>query len=350
VQEPCITSNRYLQLSLPLAALCALLAACAAPRIQEAPALPEEPPVTAATWQRAGTELRRIAETADRAAYAYAQEAMGRWFRRVSALTESEFVPWATDYWTHQWLSLKLAWYQTDETGGDRAALTRLTGYLAEEYRSRVLEPAAEDIDPLQVMDEASALYADTLASGMRELRHRHALPPRRLAAWLAGIPLIATPPGASLQDLEAATSVTGLSAYQALTAGSRGTGNGSFAGLETAVQPVARRTAERLSTTLAVRGGAAAASVLGGVPGALLGLGISAWDATAYESERPALEAALRADLDDALRTALWHLLHDPATGVLAPVAHMAAQLDGALQTPVAPASVEFGPVQGLF
>jgi hypothetical protein len=328
-----------------------MLAACATPRVQEVPAPPDEPPVSAATWQRVGTELRAVADAADRAAYDYAQEAMGRWFRRVSALTDSEFVPWATDYWTQQWLSVKLAWYRSGEAESDPEALARLTDYLAAEYRSRVLEPAAEAIDPLQVMDEASALYSEALASGARRLQARHALPPRRFAAWLAGIPLIAAPPGASLQDLADAASVTGLPAYQALTAGVRGAGeSGGFPGLDAAVRPVAERTAERLSTTLGVRGGAAAASVLGGVPGMLLGLGVSAWDATAYEGERPALEAALRADLDGALRTALWHLLHDPATGVLAPVAHMAAQLDRALPAPAAPESIEFGPVQGLF
>ena len=87
-----------------------------------------------------------------------------------------------------------------------------------------------------------------------------------------------------------------------------------------------------------------------GGVPGMLLSLGISAWDANAHEQERPDLQVSLRADLDGALRTALWQLLHDRTAGVLAPVTHMAAQLDGALPAPPAPPLIEAGPVQGLF
>jgi len=350
VPNLCISPGRLPSRPALLAALCVLIAACGAPRFREEPPAPAEPPVAAETWALVGTELRQIAEEAGQAASDYAQEAMGRWFQRVSALTGSEFVPWATDYWTHQWLSAKLTWYRSGEAGSDPAALARLTDYLAAEYRSQVLQPAAEEIDPLQVMDEASAVYADTLATGIRELQQRVALPRRQLAAWLAGIPLIGSPPGASLQDLAHAAGVAGLPAYQALTAGIRGTGDGGFPGLDAAVQPVAQRTAERLSTTLAVRGGAAAASVLGGVPGILLGIGIGAWDATSHEGERPALEAALRSDLDGALREAVWHLLHDPAAGVLAPVRHMMMQLDRALPAPALPESIERGPVQGLF
>jgi hypothetical protein len=351
VPNPCISPGRRANRAALLAALCVLVAACGAPRFRAEPPAPAEPPVAAETWALVGAELRQIADEASEAAHDYAQEAMGRWFRRVSALTESEFVPWATDYWTHQWLSLKLAWYGTDEADGNAGGMTKLTDHLADEYRSQVLEPVAEEIDPLQVMDEASALYAGALVSGIRELQQRHALPPRQLAAWLAGIPLLAAPPGASLGDLTDATGVTDLPAYQELTAGTRGRGKAKgFAGLDAAMRPVAERTAERLSATLAVRGGAAAASLLGGAPGMLLSLGISAWDATAHEQERPALETALRSDLDGALRTALWQLLHDRTAGVLAPLAHMASQLDGALPAPPVPLLIEAGPVQGLF
>ena len=190
-----------------LATLCVVVIACATPRVREEPPAPE-PPVAAdiissvatPTWERVGSELRQLADAAGQAAYEYAQEAMGTWFRRVSSLTDSEFVPWATDYWTHQWLSLKLAWYHSGDSAGngDAAALARLTDHLEDEYRSQVLEPAAAAIDPRQVMDEASSLYANALVSGVRELQQRHALPRRQFAAWLAGIPLIASPPGAT--------------------------------------------------------------------------------------------------------------------------------------------------------
>jgi hypothetical protein len=89
---------------------------------------------------------------------------------------------------------------------------------------------------------------------------------------------------------------------------------------------------------------------VLGGVPGALLGLGISAWDATAYEQERPTLEATLRSDLDATLRSVQWSLLSDRKQGVLAPVAHIAEQLSAAFPEPLRPPSDEADAPEELF
>jgi hypothetical protein len=147
------------------------------------------------------------------------------------------------------------------------------------------------------------------------------------------------------------AETVTQLAAYQALTASIRRVGDGTgLAGGHAALRSVAQRSAERLSTTLAVRGGVAASSVLGGVPGALLALGISAWDATTYEQERPTLEAALRSDLDAALRGAQWSLLSDRKQGVLAPMAHIAEQLNAAFPEPLQPPSDESDAPEQLF
>jgi hypothetical protein len=308
-------------------------------------------PVSAATWELVGTEIRTLAAAAEQAAFGYARAALERWLELVQARTDSEFIPWATSYWTHQWLALKLAWYRADRSIDEKAAMTRLTDYLHDGYRSKVLEPVAREIDPVQVMDQASGLYASTLAAGVEELRERHGVPRHQFGAWLNGFPAISSVPGASLRDLVEAETITRLAAYQALTASTRRTGEGAgFMGSHAALRPVAERTAERLSTTLAVRGGAAAASVLGGVPGALLGLGISAWDAGTYEQERPTLEAALRSDLDATLREAQWSLLSDRGQGVLAPVAHIAGQLGAAFPEPSVPPFNESDAAEELF
>jgi hypothetical protein len=292
-----------------------------------------------------------LAATAAQAASGYARAALERWLERVQARTESDFIPWATSYWTHQWLALKLAWYRADDSIDERAAMARLTDYLHDSYRSKVLEPVAREIDPLRIMDQASGLYASTLAADLDELRERHGVPRHQFGTSLNGYLAISSPPGASLRDLVEAETVTQLAAYQALTASLRRAGEGTgLAGGHTALWSVAQRTAERLSTTLTVRGGAAASSVLGGVPGALLGLGISAWDATTYEQERPSLEATLRSDLDAALRRAQWRLLSDRKQGVLAPVAHIAEQLSAAFPEPLRPPSYASDAPEELF
>jgi hypothetical protein len=307
--------------------------------------------VPAATWELLGTEVPALATAAAQATSDYARTALDCWLERVRARTEADFIPWATSYWTHEWLALKLAWYRADDSSDERAALARLSDYLRDRYRSKVLEPVARDIDPLQIMDQASGLYASRLAAGLDELRERHGVPQQQFRTWLNGFAAIASPPGASLRDLVEAETVTRLAAYQALTASIRRADHGTgFAGGHAALQSVAQSTAERLSTTLAVRGGAAASSLLGGVPGALFGLGISAWDATDYEQERPALEAALRSDLDAALRWAQWSLLNDREHGVLAPMAHIADQLGTAFPEPQRRPPNESGAPEELF
>ena len=333
-----------------LMAAAGLLAACAAPPLREAPQPAEEAPVPTATWELLSAEISTLSVSAEEEAYTYAQAAVGQWFERVWARTDHEFIPWATDYWTHQWLALKLAWYRANSADDDGTAATaRLTHYLQDEYRTQVVEPVAQEIDPLRIMDEATARYARTLAAGVRQLPDRYGVPQDQFDRWLTGIPAIAGPPGASLRDVVGAEDVTRLIGYQALIEGIRGTGDAaSLAGDRAALRAVADRTAERLAVTVGVRSGATAASVLGGVPGMLLGLGISAWDATAYEQARPDLEANLRADLAGALRAVRWTLLEDRMHGVLAPVAHITAQLGTAL--PRKPAPLEASPLRELF
>lgn len=350
-----MTASRACRLRIRCAALAAVCAAasvlwgCSAAPPRDGPPAPAEAVVPEATWQLLGSELRLLSADAERAAYSHARAALERWLERVRARTDSAFIPWATGYWTHQWLALKLAWYRADDSIDEQTRLDRLTDYLYDDFRSRVLEPVAREIDPSQIMDEASASYSSTVAAGVEELRRRHDVPRRQFAAWLERLPAIAAPPGASLRDLVEARAVTGLPAYRALAADIRGEGAG-LVGCAEALRPVAQRTAERLATTLAVRGGAAAASMLGGVPGVLVGLGIGAWDATTYEQERPALEAALRSELEDALRAAQWSLLSDRRRGVLAPVAHMAEHLGAALPGAWPPSVDESDASEALF
>jgi hypothetical protein len=346
----CWPRIRRVSLAALFGAACVLLG-CSTPPLRDAQPPAPEAPVPAAIWETVGAEIPTLAAAAAQAASDYARAALERWLERVLARTESDFIPWATNYWTHQWLALKLAWYRTDDSIDDRAAMGRLTDYLHDAYRSKVLEPVAREIDPLQIMDQASGLYASALAAGLDDLRERQGVPRHQFGNWLNGFPAISSPPGASLRDLVEAGTVGQLAAYQSLTASIRRAGDTTdVAGDHAALRSVAQRTAERLSTTLAVRGGAAASSLLGGVPGALVGVAITAWDATTHEQERPALEAALRSDLDATLRKAQWTLLSDPGQGVLAPVAHIAEQLNAAFPEPFRPPLDDADAPEALF
>jgi hypothetical protein len=345
--------RRRIYRTAPAAVLAAasILGACFPYPLREPAAPPPEILVPVATWELLGSEIRQEAADAEPVADGYARAALERWFERVRARTEDAFIPWATSYWTHQWLALKLAWYRTDESADEQAHIARLTDYLYEEYRSRVLDPVAREIDPSQIMDHASEMYVSTLAASIEALRQRHGIPRRSLDDWLGGFPAISANPGASLRELIEAQTVTALAAYRSLTAQVRlADSESGLTGGAAALRSVAQHTAERLATTLTVRGGGAAASLLGGVPGALLGLGVSAWDAIVYDHEQPALEASLRSELEVALRKTQSILLSDRRQGVLAPIAHISDQLRAALPAPSPPSTDDAFAPEALF
>jgi hypothetical protein len=309
------------------------LAACSVAPGPESARVTREPAVSAATWAKVTADTRAAAAAAGREAAGYAGKVVGEWLALVRERTDAEFVPWLGTYWVQQWLALKLAWYRANAEGDPAAATARLGEYLRAQHRSRVLEPVAEEIDPARFVDQVTGRFVETLNAGIRAVQARHAVPQGRLERWLAGIPAIGVPPGASLLEIYRAEDPARLAAYRALAGALRDGGQERDGGPSQAVlDAVASRTAERLGASLALRGGTAAASLAGGLPGLIVGLGVTAWDSTRHEQERPAFEAGLRRDLNEALDGVERGLLEDPERGVLAAVAHIRSQLEAAL------------------
>jgi hypothetical protein len=309
-----------------------LLGGCATAPARIEPHAPRQSAVAPETWLQMGAATRAAAADAERATRASARAALDHWAERVRGRTEAEFIPWATGYWTHQWLELRLAWYRAQAPAGEDGT-DRLAAYLAERYREMVLDPVARDTSPAQIANEATRRFLQDLAAQVNVLAARFDLPDTALMRWLDDVPAITDPPGASLGELIQRGDVVEHVAYRALVASTCGaTDRVDAYPLSRPMQAAASRAADRLATALAVRGSATAASVLGGVPGLVIGMGITAWDASTYAQERSALESALRSDLEDMLEEARRTLYEDPSRGVLAPVFHIAANLAAAL------------------
>jgi hypothetical protein len=100
---------------------------------------------------------------------------------------------------------------------------------------------------------------------------------------------------------------------------------------MDSRMSPVARRASEKLAARLAASGGASvAAAAFGGIPGIMISLGAAGFGAAAYDYERPRMEALLRENLRAAVDDMWYGLMNDSATGVMAGVYYISAQIKG--------------------
>ena len=330
--------------------LVVLLAACASP--QRTPEATPPVQVSETVWWQVDSDIVGASRAATGPATNYARGFMESWRSRVGRRIETDFIPWFTGYWTQQWLAIKVAWYQLSIGEGTDPATLRLAAYLQEQFRERVLDPVAREIDPDVVRGKATRLYIQLLGEQVQGIPRRYGVPRDQFDWRLKGIPAIALGPpaahDASLYELVNAVPIDALPAYVALTARIRKGGAGVGEGPSSArISPVAKRASEKLMTRLATSGGAsAAAAAVGGVAGMVISLGSLGFGAITHANERPQMEAQLREHLGAALDD-MWHAqMLDPASGVMAGVSYLSGQIEGNLaQTVVRPVEFEPGP-----
>lgn len=314
---------------------------------------PDQPPpvhVSESTWWQVDSDIVAASRAAAGPAGSYARAFMERWRRSVHERGETDFIPWFTGYWTQQWLAIKVAWYKLGVGEGKDPAAQRLAAYLQEQYRERVLDPVAREIDPEVIRGQATQRYVRLLGEQLRAIPRRYGVPSEQFDRRLKDIPAIALAPpaahNASLYQVVHAEPLDTLPAYVALIARIRRAAGG-VGPSDARISPVAKRASEKLVARLATSGGAsAAAAAVGGVAGVVISLGAAGFGAITHAKERPEMEAQLRESLNAALDD-LWHsLMEDPVTSVMAGVHHLSEQLEGSLaQTLAQPVDLEPAP-----
>lgn len=299
------------------------------------------PPVVIpeAVWQRVDNDLLGASLAATDQARKYALGAMDQWMDRVYQRTEADFIPWFSSYWTRQWLTMKVAWYQLNAGDDEDASVNRLALYLQEQYRDRVLQLVAREIDPDLIMAQATRVYAQQLAALVRGIPQRYGIPADQFEQRLQDIPAIRLAPpadhSASLRQLLQTDPLDRLPAYAALLARIRNA-PGAGSRLAADISPVARQTSAALQSELATRSIASSLSVMvGRLAATVLSLGVAGFSAITRENERPELEAQLRKSLNAAFDENWLDLLRNPVSGVLAGVYYIAGQVEGSLARP---------------
>lgn len=340
-----------------IVAVLVVLAGCAT-----APRAPVEVPqvmVSPNTWHQVDREIIEASQSATEQTKIYAHGAMDYWRTRVYELTEQNFIPWFSSYWTQEWLSMKVSWYTISSQGEQDAAEKRLAAYLLEAYQEKVLAPVAVEIDPDAILSLAAAFYVDILKEELQKISKRHGVPMAQLNGRIQKIPAIALGPpparDASLYQIVYAEQLNTLPAYAALTdkihkaGGDKGVGS-----TDTAMAPVARRASQRMEAEMAPRGAASAvAAAAGKLAGGLITVGVAGIRALIQAADRPDSEALIRSSLGNTFDKAWTKLVQNPTTGVMAGTFYMAGQIEGNLAASAAPpvgldaGAVELSPSQ---
>ncbi|GID04277.1 hypothetical protein [Pseudomonas sp. 008] len=312
--------------------------------------------VSQSTWQQVDQEIVAASQQATEQARVYARGSMEHWRTRVYEQTEEVFIPWFSSYWTQEWLSMKVSWYTLSAGGEQDASAKRLAAYLLEQYHHKVLDPVAVEIDPDEILGQATAYYVQALGQQLQVISQRHGVPMAQLNDRIQKIPAISLGPpparDASLYQVVHSEPLTKLPAYAALidkihAAG----GEKGIASTDAGMTPVAKRASKRMEAEMAPRGAAGAvAAAAGKLAGALISLGVAGVRAVIQANDRPDSEALIRSSLGDSFDKAWLKLVQNPTTGVMAGTLYMAGQIEGGLAQPAAqPVAQPVEPSVGL-
>jgi hypothetical protein len=323
-------------------AVLVVLAGCATP--PRAPVEVAPVSVSASTWQQVDREIVAASQSATEQTRIYSRGAMDYWRTRVYELTEQNFIPWFSSYWTQEWLSMKVSWYTLSAKGEQDAAEKRLAAYLLEAYQEKVLAPVAQEVDPDSILSLSVAFYVDILKEELQKISTRHGVPMAQLNGRIQKIPAIALGPpparNASLYQIVHTDPLNTLPAYAALidkvhkAGGDKGVGS-----TDTAMAPVARRASRRMEAEMAPRGAASAvAAAAGKLAGGLITVGVAGIRALIQANDRPDSEALIRSSLGNTFDKAWLKLVHNPTTGVMAGTLYVAGQIEGNLADHTAP------------
>ena len=320
------------------------------PRIEAPPATVY--PIEPGTLRAIDERILDASVYAKHESEACARVAMDEWRSRVREYTEDVFIPWYTSYWTQQWIATRVAWYRLQYVEGEATPEDRLVSYLQEQFYIQVLEPVSSFVDPHTVMGYTTDSYVRELKDRLDPLPFEYRIPVDAFNRHLDTIPAIVvlaeTLQEASLRQVLQTVDLSDLPAYVILL--------GNIAAVNDTPGPtpspdrlhaVARRAVTRLVGSLALSGGAAAAStVVGGFWGILISMGSAAWSMKEHEQDKPEMEAQLQGNLDAALGSMWQDLVEDKYGGVTAVVHHMSEHIESAVtyprQIPQAPAILE--------
>lgn len=220
---------------------------------------------------------------------------------------------------------------------GNEPPEKRLGLYLQAQYRERVIDPVAEQINPEGIRDRASELYLQLLGQQLPAIIQRYNAPPEQFSQRLNRIPIIALGPpdarNASLYQLLRAKSLDQQPAWQSLRQHLHQQAAKAPGQTEAGLSSVATQASEKLGATLAPRGAASAiAAAVGKAAGALISVAATGYGIITHDREQPQMVEQLRVILNVALNQEWQELMENRQSGAMAGVYYLSGQVEDSL------------------
>ena len=275
-------------------------------------------------WHAVDHAMVEAFRTSHKVAEDVATARINAWAEALEQRIDDDFLTWYFSYFQQQWLGLKAIGYWTAEQvlHEHPTMAEKITEDIQEEFAKRVLRPEIAQMQLERIAHETVIEYVRALQHNMAPIPAQYNIP---TADWDGYLSTIATLVARSEGNREIPLSL------KIFTSGAVVGGIASAATLTEVLKPVFARIGTKVSTTAATGGTSLAAAKMasktgakvsvkagGKFLGAIIGIGVLAWDLWDHQHTQRVERPMLRENLLDYLGELQHALLRDPEAGIM--------------------------------
>jgi hypothetical protein len=274
-------------------------------------------PKPAINWAQIDADIVHTLKDAASAAEEAATYTLEAWTDALMQRVDEDFLDWYFGYWNQQILGLKAIWYWSVSQVLSNApdAAEHITADIQAQFAMRVLRPEIAQLELERLTNEVLKIYVTKVSEYLAPIPEKYQLTPPDWERYLDDIAVVI-----ARTEGNRATPLT-LKALVVTT-------GASTAALGHALYPAIKQIGSKVSGTFAgkaagnmvAKTGAKVGAKAGGkFLGPMIGLGIMTWEVWDHQQTKKVGRPILRQAIADYFTEVKQHLLHEPASGVMA-------------------------------
>ncbi len=281
-------------------------------------------------WQKINKDIRNALQTSTNTARKYATDELSKWTSELKYRIDENFLNWYFSYWQQQWMGLKAMGYWiadhklVEKIFGEQPSMAeRITEEIQTEFSKRVLRPQIAQLRIERIANNTVQVYVKELSKYLSDIPNKYHLSKADWERYLNNIALLTNKVEGDRQ-----ISVT----LKALTVSGLAGSTVAAAKITKMLKPMITTIGTKVTTKAAAKGagkvavkvasktGAKVGAEVGGkFLGAIVGVGVIAWDVWDHHNTKKIEKPILRKNLIDYLTELQHKLLDDSKTGLMA-------------------------------